>query len=191
MSASQPGPAEGRLGHQLKILSRHLDDIGNGTGNKDFIADYSGAQEIAFIQPPAGKIYRISRLLVLVSGQANSFKTDNYGSIPELTNGIIVRTQDDSGTIVNFTDNIPIKTNGDWGGKCFDAEIYTAGATNDTYLRVRWTFAASGQQIRLIGDRNERFEICLNDDFTNGGGGSAITKQHFMVQGYEEDPAEI
>ena len=54
MSASQPGPAEGRLGHQLKILSRHLDDIGNGTGNKDFIADYSGAQHRTLASAQAG-----------------------------------------------------------------------------------------------------------------------------------------
>jgi hypothetical protein len=190
MSNYQPGPGEGRLGKQLKLISRHLDAAGNGTGNKNFVADYSGAQEIAYIQPPAGKIYRIARMLVLVSGRASSFKTDTYGSVPVLANGVQVRTQDDSGTIVDFTDGVPIDTNGCWGRLCFDSELYSDIAGTDTYLRVRWTFDKSGQQIRLVGDNNERLEVLLNDDFTDAGGVDALSKHHFLVQGYEEDPAE-
>ena len=190
MSTYQPGPGEGRLGKQLKLISRHLDAAGNGTGNKNFVADYSGAQEIAYIQPPAGKIYRIARMLVLVSGKATNFNPDNYGSANPLTTGVQVRIQDNSGTIVDLTDGLPVKTNGCWGRVCFDAKIYENISSNlDNYLRVRWTFAASGQQIRLIGDNNERLEVILNDDFTVPAS-SPLSKQHFVVQGFEEDPAE-
>ena len=197
MSASQPGRGEDRLGHQLKLISRHLDSNGDGTGTKNFIANYSAGgvdpvgQEIAFIQPPAGKIYRIARMLVLISGKDTNFKTDQYGSANPLTTGVQIRIQDDSGTVNDLTDSLPIQTNGCWARVCYDSAFYGNVSSNlNDYLRVRWTFENAGQQVRLIGDRNERLEAVFSDDFTVPAS-SPLVKHYFMVQGYEEDPAEI
>jgi len=193
MSSYQPGPGESRLGKQLKIISRHLDTDGDGTGTKNAIGDYSATPEIFYIQPPAGEIYRITRMMVLIRGAKSTFYTDSYGSRTELSTGVEIRTQDDSGTIVNLTDNVPIKTNGNWGRFCYDSEVYAADQGNtNTYLRVRWTFEKSGQQIRLVGNNNERLEVVLNDNFSlaSGGGNNALVEHYFVVQGFEEDPAE-
>ncbi len=152
MSASQPGRGNDRLGHQLKLISRHLDSNGDGTGNKNFIANYSAGgvdpvgQEIAFIQPPAGKIYRIARMLVLISGKDTNFKTDQYGSADPLVTGVQIRIQDDSGTVNDLTDGLPIQTNGCWARVAYDSRFYGNVSSNlNDYLRVRWTFENAGQ----------------------------------------------
>ena len=81
-----------------------------------------------------------------------------------------------------------IKTNGEWGQFCYDAEVYAGSLGNlNTYLRVRWTFANSGYPLRLVGANNERLEVVLNDDFSlNNGSSDPLVEQYFVVQGYFE-----
>ena len=182
------GPGTSGYGPVPTLISRHVDTNGNGTGTKNAIGDYSGAQEIFYIQPSSTQIFRITRMMVLVRGDKNTFYTDAYGSRTALTNGIIVHTRDDSGTLINLTDDVPILTNGNWGRFCFDSEIYPANVgSSDTYLRVRWTFEKSGYPIRLVGSNNERLEVCLNDDFSlSGGQNNPLAEHYFLVQGYIE-----
>ena len=129
-------------------------------------------------------------MMVLIRGSKNTFYTDSYGSRTILSNGIVVRTQNDSGTLINLTDDIPILTNGNWGRFCYDSEVYPADTGNTaTYLRVRWTFERSGYPIRLVGSNNERLEVVLNDDFSlnSGAGNNALLEHYFVVQGYIEN----
>jgi len=165
---------------------RHLDTNGDGTGIKNAIGDYSGAEEIFYVQPAAGEILRIERLLVLIRAPKATFYTDSYGSLGELANGVSLRVQSDTGTLVELTNGLPVKTNGNWGHYCFDTDIYPSSqGNNDTYLRVRWTFAKAGYPLRLVGDNNERLEVVMNDDFTDGGGNSFV-EHYFHAQGYYE-----
>ena len=185
------GPGSSGYGPVPTPLYRYLDINGDGTGTKNATGNYSGVgnSEIFYIQPAAGEIIRLERMLVLIEGRKNAFYTDSYGGISGgLTTGIEVRVQSDSGTVTDLTAGIPIKTNGDWGGLCFDAEVYPSDNGNtETYLRVRWTFARAGYPLRLNGSNNERLEIVLNDDFSgNAGGDPYITKHYFHVQGYYE-----
>lgn len=183
------GPGTSGYGPVPTLISRHLDTNGDGSGTKNAIGDYSGAQEIFYIQPSSTQIFRITRMIVLIRGDKSTFYTDSYGSRTALSNGIAVRTQDDSGTLIDFTNNVPIKRNGEWGGYCFDSEIYPASTGNtDTYLRVRWTFEKSGYPIRLVGSNNERLEVVLNDDFSlSGGQNNPLDEHYFLVQGYIEE----
>lgn len=177
----------GAIGPVPTPIYQHLDVNGDGSGNKNAIGNYTGSAEIFYFQPDAGKIARITRMIVLVRGPKNSFYTDSYGSVGELTNGVTVRVQDDSGTLVQLTNGIPIKTNGNWGHFCFDAEVYPSSVgNNDTYLRVRWTFEKAGYPLRLVGDNNERLEVVLNDDFTDGGV-NPLVEHYFHAQGYYEE----
>lgn len=184
------GPSSSGYGPVPTALYRYLDTNGDGTGTQNANGDYSGASsEIFYIQPGPSEIIRLERMLVLVGGRKNDFYTDSYGGIAGgLTNGITVRVQNDSGTVLELTNGIPVKTNADWGGLCFDAEVYPSSNGNvDSYLRVRWTFARSGYPLRLNGANNERLEIVLNDDFSGDSGGTLfIRKQLFQVQGYYE-----
>lgn len=183
------GPSVSGYGPVAEIFSRHLDTDGDGTGTKNAIGDYSSTPEIFYIQPAATQIFRVYRMLVLIRGPKAKFLTDNYGSRIQLTNGIIIRTQDDSGTLINLSDDVPIRTNGNWARMCFDSFIYEAGSGGtDTYLRVRWTFSQAGYPIRLNGANNERLEIVLNDDFTlNTSGSDPLVEHYYVAQGYIEN----
>lgn len=165
-------------GSQKLRLDRYLDTSGDGTGTKSAIGNYSGGQEIFYIQPPAGTIYRLARMLVFVE-DSGSFDSGSYGNGIVLTNGIEVRVQDGSGTISDMTNGIPVKTNPHWKRLCYDAVRSNYGTGNES-LGVRWTFTKAGQFIRLDGDSNERLEVLLEDDF------SGLVAHNFLVQGYIE-----
>lgn len=170
-----------------KPFYRHLDTVGDGTGIKNAIGDYSVVPQAFTAQPAPGEILRIVRLLVLIRAPKASFTTDSYGNIGELAVGIALRVQDDNGTLVDLTNGLPIKTNGNWGHYSFDTSIYPADQGNtDTYLRVRWTFEKAGYPLRLVGDNNERLEVVLNDNFTNGVG-AGLVEHYFHAQGYYEE----
>lgn len=160
-------------------LFRHLDTNGDGTGTIVANGNYSGAAEIFYIQPGAGEIYRLQRMIVSLE-DTNGFSAQEYGNLGSaLTNGITVRVQNDSGTVYELTDGDPVKTNAKWGAFCYDVDLKTWGA-GDEFLLVRWTFSRTGQPMRLVGDNNERLEVVLNDDF------SGLVDQTFIVQGYIE-----
>ena len=139
--------------------------------------DYSstGITEF-FIAPTTGETLVISRLIVGIRATPSA-RWERYGSIPDgISNGIII--QKTNGIVIdNITDNLPIKSNADWGSHCYDTEIRSQGAGDD-FVVVRWSFYKSGQYIVLNGDRQEKFKVILNDDFTS------LTSHTFKVEGY-------
>lgn len=165
------------------ILTRFLDTNGDGTGTKNAIGDYSGG-EIFYIQPSSTQIFRVARLVVHYEDVAGMVG-EEYGNLGSaLTNGIIVRVQDDSGTIIDLIDNEPIQTNADWGRFCYDVVVNNfsaSGASANDHALVRWSFFKSESIIRIDGSANERFEIVLSDNFTG------LIEQFFLVQGYIEE----
>ncbi len=161
------------------LLFRLLDTNGDGTGTKAVTGNHSGAAEIYYIQPPAGKTFIIARMLVSIEDTA-SMRADRYGDLgAALTNGLVLRVQDDNGTIIDLTDGLPIQTNAHWGRFCYDVDIKTWGAGNEL-LVARWTFAKAGVEgIVLRGSKNERLELVANDDFTG------LINHAFYVNGFE------
>jgi hypothetical protein len=160
-------------------LFRYLDTAGDGTGTKNANGDYSSTSDIFYIQPAAGQVFRMVRMIVTVE-DTTGMQAAEYGNLGSaLSNGITVRTQDDSGTILDMTDGLPVTTNAEWARLCYDADVKSWGAGNEL-LTVRWTFARSGTLIRLRGDQNERLEVFLNDDLTG------LIQHYFMVQGHIE-----
>ena len=158
------------------IFSRYADTNGDGSGTKSAIGNYSGGQEIFYLQPPVGQVYRVHRLLFSAE-DTSGMTAQEYGNLAApLTNGIEMKIQNDTGTITDLTDGVPIKTNGQWGRKCFDADLKTWG-NGDELIVARWTFSKSGSAIVLSGSRNDRLEILLNDDFTG------LISQYFLLQG--------
>lgn len=169
-------PAEG-VGTTPRVqLSQYLSDAGDGTGVIDGSVDYSAGLKIFYIQPPSGAVYVLETFLVVIK-DSQSFDPDNYGRNLTLTNGIIMRKEDDSSTIVDFTTNHKIFTNLDWAiiatpsGTTFDSGDAILGA--EMNFRSRF-----GQPLKLDGDNNERLEIVLNDDF------SPLNGHFFQTQGY-------
>ena len=166
-------------GSQKTIISRFLDTNGDGTGSINANGDYSSAAGIFYIQPSINENYRIARMLVSIEDTAG-MQADEYGNIGSaLTNGITLRKQNDLGTIVDYTDSNPVKTNSQWGGFCYDVDLKTWGAGNELIV-VRWTFTRAGQFIRLSGQDSERLEIVVNDNLTG------LVSHKFLAQGYIE-----
>ena len=157
-------------------LLRYLDTNGDGTGTKNANGDYSLAQEIFFIQPPVNQIFSIRRMLIQIA-DTGSVDAGSYGNGITLTNGIEARVQDDSGTISDLTDQVPILTNADWARQCYDATNTDFGA-GQNYISVRWTFANGGKPIVLNGNSNERLEVLLEDDL------DGLTGHYFLAHGF-------
>ena len=158
------------------IFSDFADTDGDGTGTKNAIGNYAGGQEIFYIQPPTGVVYRVHRMLVSYEDAAG-MQAQEYGNTgAALTNGIQIRIQNDTETLSDITDGVPIKTNAHWGRMCYDVDVKSWGS-GDELLCARWTFAKSGAAIVLDGSRNERLEILLNDSFTG------LISQYFLLQG--------
>jgi hypothetical protein len=157
-------------------IARYLDTVGDGTGTIQANGDYSGGEEIFFIQPPAGNVFSIARLIVYIEDTIQVIP-DNYGGISALANGVTIRVQDDTRTVKDCVDGQPIKTNGQWSRVCFDVNFFTAGSGNKSVV-VRWTFAKSGIPLTLRGSNNERLEAVVNDDLRG------LVEHTFMVQGF-------
>jgi hypothetical protein len=168
--SSSNGPVKTRI-------DRYLDLNGTGSGTKNMNQNYSVTSDIVFIQPTAGQIMRIERMLVYIQ-DTGTFDSGGYGNGTALTTGITVRLNGDGG-VQDLTDGVPIKTNGHWARLCYDAD-HNGYGTGDEYLAVRWTFSKAGAPLRLDGDTNDRLEIVLNDDF------SGLTEHYFLVQGVYE-----
>lgn len=162
------------------MFSRYADTDGDGSGTKNANGDYSGGEEIFYIQPPADESFYVSRLIVSIE-DASGFSAAEYGNLAAaLSTGVEVRVQDDAGTIIDLTDALPVKTNAGWGALCYDVDLKTWGQGNEL-LVVRWTFSKSGQFIKLNGDDGERLEIVLNDDL------DGLVGHRFLLQGYRVD----
>jgi len=161
---------------QHKIISRHL-KFADGTENA--VSNYTNTQTQLYIQPPAGYVYYIRRLIVHIR-DTGGFDAAKYGNNLTFATGIGIRTFTGSGaTLTNdLTDGDRIKTNADWGHWCYDITLVDFGI-GDEFLNVRWTFGKSGQIIRLDGDQMDRFSAILSDDMTG------LNDHHFVVQGYE------
>lgn len=160
-------------------LIRHLDIVGDGSGAKNANGDYSGAEERFLIAPAAGEIMRLARMLVTIEDTAG-FRAERYGSFAAaLANGIHLKFVRDGVDILTYTDGHAIQTNAEWGHFCYDVDLKTWGA-GDEFVIARWTFAATGTCIRLVGDALESFDVVLNDDLTG------LLGHHFVVQGLYE-----
>jgi len=157
-------------------LDRYLDTNGDGTGSKEATGNYAGGEEIFYLQPPAGEVYILERMLVYIEDNG-SFDSGKYGNNITLSNGIEIFVNGDSGVISDLTDGLPIITNAHWGRQCFDTALSTYGSGNQS-LAIRWTFSKAGVPITLRGNQNERLEVVLNDNF------STLHDHAFLIQGY-------
>jgi hypothetical protein len=147
-------------------VHRFLDTNGDGTGTKNAIGDYSTPDEF-FFTPAGADVFQAERLLVTVE-DTNGMKSNLYGVLAALTNGIEVKIIDSDGSTVieDLTDGLPIKTNAHWRRYCYDADVDAWGgaAPADDHLSVRWTLAKAG--VPLILKAGQRISVFLNDNLT-------------------------
>lgn len=162
-----------------KPLFRFLDTVGDGSGVKNAIGDYSSTPTKFLIKSKPGEMFFINRLLVSIEDD-KTCDAEVYGSMASaLTNGVEIKETANDALVVDITDGLPIKTNGEWGRICSSLEVKDWGPTAAyDYIQVCVTFGKCGQPLFIDGDSKEQLEIILNDDF------SGLVAHHFMVQGY-------
>jgi hypothetical protein len=163
------------------IFSRLLDTNGDGTGVKELTvlpvtSDFP--EDRVFLQPAAGEILEVTRLLVQVRASGSPVSAERYGDQTALTGGITIQKSGKRGVIADLTDGLTIKNNGDWGRVCYDVNS-TGFVSGDQFVHVRWTFKKHGKSVILDGDRLERLEVVFvaGDDF------SGLASHTFTAQG--------
>ena len=167
-------------------IYEYLSSTGKGasTGGTNAVGDYSTATgssgEIFHITPGSTEVYRINRMMVHVQ-DTGAFAAEEYGNLSALTNGVQVRVQSDTGTIIDLT-AVNVKTNAQWGRTSYDVRVDT-WSVGDEFLSARWTFAKAGYPLRLSGANSERLEVYLQDSCTG------LVAHNFYVNGYKEDAA--
>lgn len=163
-------------------IFRYLDTVGDGSGTKEAIGNYSDAGDGVTefkITPAAGEIFEINRMIISLS-DVGSLDSDSYGNGITLTNGISVVLGNDTGVLYTLTNGDPIKTNSNWGHLCYDVNVLEFGQGNE-HLVVRWTFTKGyGGPFTLDGDHGDYLAVILNDSFVG------LTEHRFHVQGEEK-----
>jgi len=158
----------------------YMDSIGNGKGVDDFIGDYSTVPIKARHNVPGDERHDLYRMIIAVE-DGSGMKADEYGDLNgPLVDGISITVEDDNGILLDLTDEVPVKTNAQWGQLCFDADIKSWGGTpSDDILLVRFTFERSGAPITVHGhpENNRRLSVNFSDDFTG------LIHHRFMLQG--------
>lgn len=144
--------------------------------------DYSVTDERFEWGPPAGEVWHLERMIVLIADAGNA-DAGEYGNLgAALTNGINVEFLTSTSTVVQTLNGLkPIKTNGDWAGLCYDERNLGLGGAGDDAYTVRWTFSRGlgGKGIRLYGDDSDRLSIHLQDNF------SGLSDHTFFIDGFK------
>ncbi len=160
-------------------LYRYLSLDGLTTDSCQVRSDYSSSTAFK-VTPGPTEVFVLERMIVYIE-DGNGMQFEEYGNLNSaLTNGItVLHTQDDgASTLLDLTNGITIKSNGQWARLCYDMDLKEEPGAGDDCVVVRWTFGAAGEALYIRGDRDEDFRILVHDDLTG------LTEHTFMVQGY-------
>ncbi len=161
------------------MVSQFVDSLGTGLGTVNLIGDYSGLATDFWIEPPAGEVWHLTRLIGIMR-YGSALRADRYGA-NVLVNGIKV-IHEVSSSENDLTSQETVQNLAMWGAYCFDAQEHSFGS-GDNFFNFRWTFTKSGVSLTLNGDNNDKLIIRLEDDFSATG--ANIVDHHFLVQGHK------
>lgn len=161
------------------FLNRHLDTVGDGSGSHDGNVDGSTTSVLFCLNPPTSGAHVIHRLHVVVE-DGGSFRTNTYGALAELANGLRVGYfNTDTGAIVeDLTATHAITSNFGWALHAYPATLYEWGGGN-SHLVAIWDFAEDGLSLIVdSGDPTRCFGVEVRDDLTG------LVAHEFIVYGY-------
>lgn len=146
-------------------IYRYLTDdglVGSGSNH-----DITGAADVHWIQPAADEVWEIHRIIINIR-DAGTVNASTFGALGALTNGCKLQVL--KGTASNIVkldllDGTTIKDNGDLARYCYDMTI-TSATAGDKLVSARWTFAKSGDPIKLVGSVGERLVFTTQDATT-------------------------
>lgn len=161
-----------------KRFARALDQNGDGTGNKNAIADYSATPASFRICPPLNEVYRITSFHVFYQ-DSPGWKAEDYGAAPPLSVGISLALTTAGATVqgMDFSDGIKFKSNGDWSRILTAVEFVEMGG-GDEFAAMHWLVEETGHELQLTGASQHCLSVVLNDDF------SFLINHFFTAEGY-------
>jgi len=152
-----------------------LDTNGDQTGAFEANGDYSASPVEFFIKPPLHESYVIKELLILIRDTKVSDE-DQYGDMDPLTSGVFTFKADPTGDLWRMPSLGRIRANRDYVD--FASVLpYVTGLSIPETLAVRFNFHTVSESVILSGQREHRFGLRLNDDFTG------LLEQRFIVYG--------
>lgn len=166
---------------EAKHFFRYLDTNGDGSGENNANGDYSSASQVFSVAPPAGVIFLIYNFIVSVE-DVGQMGGSAYGANIALTNGISIRTATGAATDVDLTAGLPIVVNADWGRLAYEM-VQQNFSMGRNFIQTKLSFAELGGPIVLDGDKSQKLEVTLNDDFTG------LNSHYFQAQGLEPSTA--
>ena len=158
---------------------RGLDTVGDGSGTKDFIGNYSVTPTQAKIKPELYQVFILTEFIVQYS-DAGKFQQGVYGSLATaLPNGIIIGAYDKNDNLIfSLSNGTPIKTNDIWLHEGYHVALQEWGTATTTTLTATFDAVAFGTNFALNGRNQEYLKVTLQDDFTG------LIDQNFLVKGF-------
>lgn len=184
MSLTLPGgmPVWAEGGH--RPLTEHLTTTGSHSAVEVEInangAGYTlGSPGYFWIAPPAGQVWFVYRMLVLIQATGN-FSISNYGPVSTLTNGVRIQALNTappggaSDVWHDYTGGVPVISESHLALWMYDV-AYDNHGVGPNAVRARMTLTRFGQPLRLYGTKC----LCaiMQDDL------SAIADHHFVIEG--------
>lgn len=151
----------------------------NPNANPPHNANVDGSDTPVEFTWEADGYYHIYRAIITI-GDRGSVDAGYYGNGLELDRGIDVEFHTDE--LIDLLDGVPIRTNADWGARCYDVQSVSFGS-GDNYVLARWTFALGGIPLRTAP--GDRFVFRVNDDLRR------LESHWFQLQGVQRDRREF
>lgn len=163
-----------------KQFNRFLDTVGDGSGTKNAIGDFSAATQSFIIKPATNQVISIDKLVIFVKG-AGRGNAMGYGSASLLSTGIELIWERNGSEFRNFTDEIPIQAHVDWM-RHSSVTSFEDTVPEGNVFSMEWDFREmSGGPIVLHDSKLDVFGVTLDDDFS--GTGVALVEHFFNVHG--------
>lgn len=165
--------ANGSSGITVDESNLVIVDLKDSGGSLDANVDGSVTPVTFLYKPPAGKRFVCGRMLFYMEDNS-VFSSDNFGSIPALTNGVSI--------CYNGVETRNWKTNMDVITTMYDNEVPPSFATEQKAMAGRLSFTKMAGNVRGLNVlETDGFEVKIQDNL------GSLTHLRFSVQGYLED----
>ncbi len=142
-------------------------------GSEDANVDGSSTPVEFSYTVPAGDTFWANRMVVLYE-DTGGFSASIYGAESVLANGIGLKLVFADGSEQDLMDGVPLKSNAEWAGRCYDWAYIATGQGNN-FAAARWTFGETGRPIQL--NEGEKIVVTINDNML------FLVSQTFQIQG--------